>query len=751
MQPLGVVGRSIPQIHSLAKSLGAVNFASELRMSGMLYGKVLRSPLAHARIIRIDVSRAKGLPGVKTVLLAQDTPGKRFGISVADQLILAQDKVRFVGDALAALAAIDEDTAEEAVGLIEVEYEELPAVFDPEEALKPQAPLVHGASNLASRLQYHRGDVEQGFRESDYLFENRYTTQVKHQMYMERRSCLAAADPMGRITVWGGFQSIYHTRQQLAAALDMPESKVRVIQPPMGGGFGGKHYTSKPPLAALLAIKTEKPVMMVNSWADEFQAARPRAPGVIEQKMGVKKDGTLVAREIKVIVDCGAYLGNVPGVAQSMSIRAENLYRFSYLKGEGLTVYTNNIPTGACRGFGNPEGHFALESQLDEIACQLDIDPIELRMKNAVQAGQTSLHGWKIGSCGLKECLERVADISGWWQRKGKSPGRGLGLACAIHHSGYRSAPGFAGSSAFIKLEADGRVTLIIGEGDMGQGAWTALLQIAAQGLGARFEDIQLTGPDSEVTPDCLGAYAARVTVAGGKAVLAAAADAQQQMMEVAAELLEANPEDLQAEDSQVFVKGAPTRAVSFAQISQQARCRLGGGPILGRGKYDPPTQMPDKQTMYGNPSPCYAFTAQIAEVEVDEETGQISLANYAVADDIGRPINPILAEGQIEGCIGYGFGLTLTEEMVCEKGRVINPNFMDYRVPVAPDLPAIRPQLADTLDPNGPFGAKSASEISIDAVPAAIVNAIYDALGVRIRSLPITAEKVLNALKRKG
>ena len=613
MQPLGVVGKSIPQIHSLAKTLGAATFASELRMPGMLYGKVLRSPLPHARVLHVDVSRAKSVSGVKAVLLAQDTPGKKFGISLADQLILAQDKVRFVGDALAAVAAIDEDTAEEAIGLIEVEYEELPAVFDPEEALKPQAPLVHGPKNLASRLHYHRGDVEQGFRESDHVFENRYTTQVKHQMYMERRSCLAAADPAGRVTVWGGFQSIYHTRQQLAAALDIPESKVRVVQPLMGGGFGGKHYTSKPPLAALLAIKTGKPVQIVNTWAEEFQAARPRTPGVIEQKIGVKKDGTLVARKIKVIVDCGAYLGNVPGVAQSMSIRAENLYRFSHINGVGLTVYTNNIPTGACRGFGNPEGHFALETQLDEIACQLDIDPIELRLKNAIQAGQTSLHGWKIGSCGLKECLKLVVETSGWRQRRGNRPGRGLGLACAIHHSGYRNVPDFAGSSAFIKLEADGRVTLIIGEGDMGQGAWTALLQIAAQGLGARFEDVQIASPDTEVAPDCLGAYAARVTVAGGKAVLAAAADVQRQMMQVAAELLEANPEDLQAEDSKVFVRGAPARAVSFNQVSKQARSRPGGGPILGRGTYDPPTQMPNEQTLYGNPSPCYAFTAQIA------------------------------------------------------------------------------------------------------------------------------------------
>ncbi len=749
MNEFAVVGRSLPRLEAPAKATGNAQYVADLRVRGMLHVKVLRSPLPHGRVVNVDVSRAQRMPGIKAIITGQDVPHIKSGVCMPDECLLAWDKVRYIGDEVAALAAESEEAAEEALESISVQYEELPGIFDPEEALKPGAVPIHEGGNVAYHFHYHRGDIEKGFRECDHVFESRYRTQTNHQGYIEPWGCLAEADPMGRVTLWGGFQNVYQIREMLAEAVGMEENQLRVIQAYLGGGYGGKVACGNATLAVLLAQKAGRPVKLVNTREEELRAGRPRPAGIIEQKIGFKKDGTLVARQVRVVADCGAYAGLTPPITRSMAMRAENLYRFSHLKGEGFTVYTNKTPNSACRAFGTSEGHFALETQIDEIAEFLNMDRVDLRMKNMVQTGDVTKHGWRITSCELASCLKEVADRAGFGKGK-KKPGRGLGLACGMHHSGDREIYNFDGSSAFIKLDRDGKVSLITAEADIGQGAWSVLAQIGAEELGARLEDFRVSLPDTDIAPYGLGAYAARVTVFGGNAVRLAAADAKEQLLKVAAELLEAHPADLEARYSKVFVRGSPDRSVSFAQVCNAAIYRQGGGPILGRGTYDPPSEMPNEETHYGNLAVCYPFSARVAEVEVDENTGQVKVLSLITADDIGQVINPAGAQGQIQGGVSQGLGLALMEEMVWDGGNLINANLADCRLPTAADLPPIQPRFVKSYEPQGPFGAKSASEVSIVAVPAVIANAIYDAVGVRIRELPITPERVLKAIREK-
>jgi CO/xanthine dehydrogenase Mo-binding subunit len=749
MNEFALVGRSLPRLEAPAKATGNVQYIADLMVRGMLYAKALRSPLPHARVVGVDISRAKRIPGVKAIITGQDVPRIKSGVCMPDEYLLAWDKVRYIGDEVAAVAAESEEAAEEALGFISVQYEELPGVFDPEEAMKPAAVPIHEEGNVAYHFQYQRGDIERGLKESAHIFESRYRTQTNHQGYIEPWGCLAEVDPMGRVALWGGFQNVYQIREKLAEALGMEENQFRVIQTYLGGGYGGKVAPANAPLAILLAQKAGRPVRLINTREEELRAGRPRPSGIIEQKIGFKKDGTLVARQVRVVADCGAYAGLTPPIARSMAMRAENLYRFSHLQGEGFAVYTNKTPNSACRAFGTSEGHFALETQIDEIAEFLNMDRVDLRMKNLLQTGDVTNHGWRITSCELASCLKQVAARSGF-AKKEKKPGRGIGLACGLHHSGDRELYNFDGSSAFIKLDRDGKASLLTAEADIGQGAWSVLAQIGAEELGARLEDFRVSLPDTDISPYGLGAYAARVTVFGGNAVRLAAADAREQLLKVAAELLEAHPDDLQARDSKIFVRGSPDRSVSFAEVCNAAIYRQGGGPILGRGIYDPPSEMPDEETHYGNLAVCYPFSARAAEVEVDEHTGQVKLLSLTTADDIGQVINPAGAQGQIQGGVSQGLGLALMEEMVWDRGNLVNPNLADYRLPSAADLPTFQPQFVKSHEPQGPFGAKSASEISIVAVPAVIANAIYDAVGVRIRELPINAERVLKAIKEK-
>ena len=628
------------------------------------------------------------------------------------------------------------------------------SVFDVEEAIRPGAPLVHDDAPNNIRLTYanERGNTDRGFSEAAEIVELEFKTQSSHAGYMEPRGCIALFDPSGKVTVWSCAQSLYHNRKTLSQALGIPPSYIRHVQPYVGGGFGGKMEVSKEPaIAALLSRECGKPVRLVLSRSDDLAYSRPVVAGHFKVKVGAKKDGTFVAKQTMLLADNGAYSAQAFGLLGVMASRIDNLYRFRNIKTEAHLVYTNKTPTGAVRGFGNQQGTFAVESCIEQLSEKLGLDPLEVRLKNATQPNETTTHGWRVSSCGFSDCLKKVAEKSGWFERKAKKiSNRGLGMAGVTHVCGNRVFFDFDGSSALVKVNEDGRITVITGEGDIGQGARTVYAMIAAEELGARYEDVDVTMGDTDFGPYCLGYYASRGVMTAGNAVKIAASDAKKQLLECARRLLEAQPDELEARGGEVFVKGVPGKGVTFEEISRAAIYRQGGGPIIGKGTYDAPSEVLDRKTKYGHVAPTYSFGAQVAEVEVDRETGIVKVLNIWAAEDAGQVLHPASAEGQIEGALGMGFGFTMMEELKWDEGKILNPTLLDYKMPTTEDVPAIHHDFVLTEDPFGPFGAKAMSESPGVPTPAAIANAIYDAVGLRVTELPIDPAKVLAALREK-
>ncbi|MFQ5851413.1 MAG: xanthine dehydrogenase family protein molybdopterin-binding subunit [Candidatus Binatia bacterium] len=750
------IGQKVPLVDSRVKVTGAAQYTSDFFLPSMLYGRMLRSHLHHARIVHIDTSRAERLPGIKKVVTARDFKPIKYGFGEhrADMYPLAIDKVRFMGDEVAAVAAIDADTAQEALELIDVEYEELPAVFDPEEAMGEGAPVLHEDAplNIAKHLYIEKGDVDDAFRRADVTVEGHFATQRVHQAYLEPAGCVASWDGSGKLTVWAG--SMYNSglRLMLARVLELPASKVRFFQPYVGGSFGSKvTLQAIYPVAAQLSRLTGRPVRMVNTREEEYLATRPRVSVILYVKTAAKQDGTLLAREVRMINDGGAYCDMGPAMLTVMSHRSDNLYRIPNIRTDAKLIYTNKSPVGAYRGYGNPQCSFAFESQLDVIAERLGIDPLEMRLKNASREGDTSIHGWEFKSCGLVECIETVAERSGWKERYGKRTGnRGLGIACTIHEVDDRHSPGFAGSNALVEVLEDGRAVVTSGEGDYGQGCHTVFAQIAAEVLSIPLEHVDVRFPDTDSSPYTLGPWGSRITLSGGNAVRLAAEDARRRLLQVAADTFEAPVSDLDIENGKIFVKGSPDRFTTVGEAVTVALYRKNGSRIIGRGIEEPSTTVmdPTKQT---NPCSAYSFAAQVAEVEVDTRTGTVNLLRLITCNDAGRILSPLNAEGQVEGCALQGIGFAFCEEMKYNKqGQLMTPGFLSTGVPNAYDLPAIEVHFADTHDPYGPFGAKGLAELGAPPAPAAIANAVNDAVGVRITALPITPEKILRALKRK-
>lgn len=753
MNDYEVVGRSVPQIDSREKVTGAAEFVSDIRLPGMLYGRILRSPYAHARIRHIDCAEARRVPGVKAVVTAEDTPQIPFGPRTEDWMILAADKVRFVGDEVAAVAAADEDAAEESLSRIRVEYEELPAVFDPLEAMAEGAPQIHDKPrNIAAEFKVSKGDIERAFRESAAVYANRFYTNQVYQAYLEPMACVAHFDAAGKLTLYAATQIPSMTRLPYAKALGLPLEKVRVIVPPYGGAFGAKMETNLHLIAAVLSKKTGKPVRLVNSREEDFVAGNPRVPMFIDLKIGAKKDGTLTGKKVRVVGAAGARMVYAMVIVATACYRVDSLYRFQALETEGLTVYTNTVPTSCFRGFGNAQMTFALESGMDMLSQELGIDPADMRLRNGLKTGEVSLHGWKIGSSGLEECVQKATRASGWQEkRRRKDPLRGIGLACCNHVSGNRAfAREFDGGAGIIRIGREGKILVFHGESDMGQGQRTVFAQIAAEELGVPLDRIEVAPVDTDLCPFGLGSFATRGTVFGGNGVKAAAAEARKQILESAAETLECSPADLAIRGGKIYIKDSPGQALPFQKALETAVYKRGGAPILAAGFWVPDTEIPDPVTKYGNIAPAYPFACQIAEVEVDPETGQVQVKNFVAAHDVGRAINPRAVEGQIEGGVAQGIGWALMENMVTEKGRIVNPNFRDYVIPGPLDLPPIHSILVEPIEPNGPFGAKGIGEPALNPSPAAVANAIYDALGVRLTELPFTPEKILKALKAK-
>jgi CO/xanthine dehydrogenase Mo-binding subunit len=750
-----VVGKRVQRVEGFDKVTGDAEYIADIYLPGMLVGKVLRSPYPHARIRHINTSKAEKLPGVRAVVTAEDTIKRPWGAFFADQYILSVGKTRYVGEEVAAVAAIDPDIAEEAIDLIEVDWEPLTGVFDAEEAMKDGAPLVHDdkPNNIAMHLDLERGNVAQAFAESDVIVEDTFTSMPQWHCAIETIGSVADYATSGKYTIYMNTQTLFNARYRIATALGVPETDVRIIQSAVGGGFGGKSCDDNNALvAAVLAKKARKPVKLINSREEEFLAGcRPRVFMKINVKLGFKKDGRIRAKELKVIADNGAYSAKAPAITGVAAMRHDTCYKYSDVKIDAKLIYTNKIPTGAFRGFGNPSAEWAVEQAIDLGAHALGIDPIELARLNAAEVGYVSPHGNRVTSCELKQCLDMAEKMIDWKaKRTNKAPNTGLGLACTVHVSGKRHFGDYDGSSATIKINEDGKALILSGEGECGQGVHTAMCQIAAEELGIRVEDVEISRADTDLTTFCLGAFASRLTYVSGNAVKNAATNVKQQLFEQAAEMLEANAADLMSRDGKIFVKGAEGKSLTVSDVARARLFRHNGAPIVGSGSFDADSVLPDS-TRFGNESGAYNYGAQAAQVHVDPETGQVKILQFVVASDCGTVIYPLGAEGQVEGGLAQGIGYALTEGLQIDEGRPVNPNFSDYRIPSIRDMPPLQHAFADSYEPTGPFGAKGLGELNMDPTAAVINNAIFDAVGIRVKTLPITPEKILRALKEKA
>jgi 4-hydroxybenzoyl-CoA reductase subunit alpha len=757
MESYSVVGKEIPNIDSLVKVKGAALYAGDIKMPGMLIGKILRSPHAHAKILSIDTTRATRLPGVKIVITGKDTLGVKYGVwrarpELLDEEGLAMKKVRFIGDAVAAVAAIDEDTAQGALELIQVDYEPLPAVFTPEEAMKEGAPLVHDGfeRNVSVVRQINIGDIEKGFNESDYVREDRFVTPPVQHSSMEPHVCVADFDASGKLTIWDSTQSPYFVQVLLATTLGLRENDVRVVKPHVGGGFGNKvEMFTNEFCASLLSRKTGRPTRIEYTREEELTVTRRRQPEIIEMKTGVKNDGTIVARESRIILDGGAYNGQTPTTILLSGVFSLLPYRIPNYRYHGSRVYTNNMPSGAMRGHGALPPNFASEVQLDLIAGELGIDPVELRLKNAVQAGD-NVPGIasEIRSCGLSECIKKAAEASDWQRKRKQLPeGRGIGIACYTFTSGgifnwFNTDLPF--SEALVKVNEDGTVNLYTRAADLGQGSNTVLSQILAEELGIKLEDVKILAGDTETSTADLGAWSSRITIQAGNAVKRAALDAKGQIFEIARESLGIKlHEELEAKEGRIYIRERPDKAISFAEAVCAAKRAKGGMPVMGRGSYTPRGK--------GMVSAAWSFGAQVAEIELDRETGIIRVLKLTTAHDCGKAINPLLVDGQLQGSAQMGVGGALSEQLLFEDGRVQNPSFRDYKLFTAADMPEVESIVVETYEPEGPFGAKEAGEGLTIPTGGAVSNAVLHATGVAFKKLPITPERVVEALEQKA
>ncbi len=743
-------------LDAMEKAKGQARYTDDLSLPGMLYGKILRSPLPHAKILNVDLSGALKVSGVKGAISGKDIPRKKYGIvpMAKDEYALAIDKVRYIGDEVAAVVATSPDEAEEAILKIKVDYEELPAVFDPIEAMKPGAPVIHEEvpNNVSATIRKEFGDVDEAFSRADFVFEDSFYSQAVNHAPLEPHAALSVVDDYGKVTLWSSTQIPFFLRRNLANALDIPESRVRVIKPKVGGGFGQKiDLYAKDFCAAFFAMKTKRPVKFLYEREEVFVCTRQRHPMYIELKTAMKKDGTILAQRFKAIADGGAYNSTAPLMITLGCFFIMLPYRLENLFYEGYHVYTNKPVGGAMRGHGIPQLRFAVESQLDIIAEKMGIDPLELRLKNAFHAGEPHPAKLLVQSCGFSDTLKKAAEEIGWEEKRGKLPfGRGVGLAGASFPSGVSNMSHIS-SGAVVKIERDGAVTLLTGASDIGQGSDTVISQIVAEELGVSLSDIRITAADTEITPLDPGTFGSGVTLRAGNAARMAAQSAKRKLLEAVAEKLEANIDDLETRDHRIYVKGSPEKGMDFLEAIKVYQYSDRPMPIIGRGSYHPPAIEPTTLLREnGNFSPAYSFMTQAAEVEVDTKTGKIKVIKMVTAHDCGRAINPMLVEGQLEGSVVGGMGQALYEEVITDRGEVINPSFLDYGLPTSMEAPKISSIEVETDDPVGPFGAKESGEGTQLAPPPAIINAIYDAIGIRFKSLPVTPEKILEALNKK-
>jgi 4-hydroxybenzoyl-CoA reductase subunit alpha len=747
-----VINTPVHNIDGITKITGRAKYTFDITLPQMLYGKILRSFYPHAEIIDIDITKAERLKGVKAVVTGKDTLGIKQGIwrrfkELCDEEILARNKVRYIGEPVAVVAAVDEDTAEEALDLIEVEYKPLPGVFEPLEAIKEGYPQLHehAERNINVTRHIEWGDVDEGFKKADYVREDWFRCSSQAHVCMETHCAVASYTPDGKLTVWTSTQSHYYIKVLLAEILGLRENDVRVISRFTGGGFGSKfELDSAQFCSSLLSMKLCKPVKIVLSREEEFTATKRRTPMFYYVRSGVKKDGIFLAKEARVFTEGGAYTAMGATALYLTGFFQSFPYVWPSYRYDGYRVYTNTAPTSAMRGFGAPQATFCAETQIDLIADELGIDPIEIRRKNAMYPGYEVPGQATIQSCGLGQCLDKIDE---WIKSRGKlPPHRGIGIAAYGFMSGgifnWFDTP-YAFSSAVIQINIDGKVDLYVGSQDMGQGSNTTMAMICAEELGVKIEDIRLHMGDTETCPVDLGAWGSRETLMQGNAVKMAASKAKQQILEFATAKLAPNiVYDLDIKDGWIHLIARPERGLSYYDVVKEAIRGKEGQPIIARGHYTPHRK--------GMISPAYSFGVQAVEADVDPDTGKITLKNCVTAHDCGQVINPLGVEGQLEGAMAMAAGYGFTEDLPMDEGKILNPNLVDYMLLRATEMPETKVMEVETYEPEGPFGAKEAGEGLTNPTAGALSNAVFHATGISIKNLPITPEKVFNALKEK-
>ncbi len=740
------VGKSVPMLDSVARVTGTVPYPSNLKLPDMLVGKVFRSRVPHARAIRLDISAAEQLPGVVAVVTAadfvgDDKPSLHFGSAIQDQPIVAGDRIRFIGEPVALIAAESAAIADQALELIDLEYEELPAIFDAEQAMVPGAPVLHEAfpDNVVRHSKLRRGDVEAGFAAADEIIEEVFSSPMAQQASLETHVAAAQwAD--GKLTVWTGSQSPYTVRRVLSVIFDLNLDAVRVIVPPLGGGFGGKGNVRIQPMVAALAWKVgHRPVKLMMTRAEEFVTVTKHAAKIVV-KSGLKLDGTFTARKVTIYWNGGAYASSSAHLVPAGMLRAIGPYRIPTVHVDSYGVYTNLPIAAAYRGAMSSQGVFAHESHMDTIAHRLGINPLELRVKNLLRTDDIFATGERLHDIHFVECLESAASGLGWQaplqSESGPIKKRGRGVAVMMKNTIANSS-----SECRIELDARGNVTLYVSTVEMGQGGHTALAQIAAEALGVPIAALTVRGPDTAQTPPDAQTASSRSTHMMGNAVLDGAASLRQQLAEAAAPIFEWSPEDLSVANGTVFVTTQPHERLSYGEILGRSNIDA----LSANGKFSTKVGKLDPETGQGISTPDWHQGAGACEVEVDTQTGKVTVLRYHSAAFAGRVVNPTLAGLQNDGNVIFGLGASLLEEVAIDGGQITNPNFSDYMLPSFLDIPVELKNVS--LEEEG-SSFQGIGEMTLPPVAPAIANAIYDAVGARIRDLPLTAEKVLRAIQ---
>ena len=739
-----VVGRPIDRVEGPEKVGGKTVYTADVQLPGMLWGRCLRSPYAHARIVSINTDKAKKIKGIAAILAGADLPSHRVGLSLQDTPLLAQRKVRFIGEKVVAVAAEDRDAAEEAMALIEVEYEELPGVFDPQSAMEAGAPLVHeglpsyqgfkapseNVPNVFAFQNWSAGDVEAGLKEADLVLEHTFRTGLAHQAYIEPHSVVVAVDRSDHVDIWASCKAPFRVKSHLSRQLEIPKEQIRVHIVAVGGDFGGKGALMDIPVCYHLSKASHRPVKMIMTYAEELQAGDPRHSSLIRIKSGVKNDGTLVARSVEVLFNSGAYAAFKPGDPPNLggATFTNGVYHIPNYSIRSYGVYTNTVPCGYYRAPGQPQAVFAAESHMDLIAKALRIDPLKLRLKNLLDDGDKLPGGRVIDKVRARETLQAAAEKAGWGKKRGKNVGLGIGVS-------FRHVGGSGKANAELSLLPDGRVTVLTAVPDIGTGTHTLLQQIVAEVLTISPDNVRTMIGDTDTFESDAAPGGSKITNMSGHAVLEAAQELRGKLLSAAALLFECDAGDVRLDNGRFSASRDAKKNLSFSEVAGKAA--KDDGEVRVRSSFE----------VKGR-SPVPAFVAQIAEVQVDTETGQLTVKRMTTAHDVGTVINPITHQGQIEGGLVQGLGYAVMEEVVTDHGRVLTANLGDYRIPCTRDLPPLQTVLIEDPTGPGPFAAKQIGENGIIATAPAVANALDDAVGVRLFDLPLTAERIHSALK---